>query len=101
MSRVNVLSAPRCPAAAAAPAAVVVEPFARGTRALQFAVAPAFVRFVHAVLETTQVSTSVVVLALHYVYRMRVRNRRTAACAGSEYRVAVAALMLANKFLDE
>ena len=53
------------------------------------------------VLETTQVSQSVIVLALHYIYRLKIRNCYTNGQPGSEYRVAIAALMLANKFVDE
>ncbi len=52
-------------------------------------------------LETTQVSHSVIVLSLHYIYRLKDRNNGTPAQAGSEFRIAVAALMMANKFLDE
>jgi hypothetical protein len=52
-------------------------------------------------LQTTQLSQSVIVLSLHYVYRLKERNSGTAAHQGSEFRVAVAALMMANKFVDE
>jgi hypothetical protein len=52
-------------------------------------------------LETTQVSQSVIVLSLHYIYRLKERNRFTTGQAGSEFRIAVAGLMMANKFLDE
>jgi Cyclin, N-terminal domain len=52
-------------------------------------------------LETTQVSQSVIVLSLHYIHRLKERNRFTPAQRGSEYRIAVAGLMMANKFLDE
>ncbi|KAI0078529.1 hypothetical protein K474DRAFT_1660340 [Panus rudis PR-1116 ss-1] len=71
------------------------------TARLQFAVSPAFVRFMQKLLETTQVSQSVIVLSLRYIYRLKERNRYTHGSAGSEYRVAVAALMLANKFVDD
>ncbi|KAL6307485.1 cyclin-domain-containing protein [Sparassis latifolia] len=71
------------------------------TASLQFSVSPAFVRFMQKVLETTQVSQSVIVLSLHYIYRMKARNRFTTGQAGSEYRVALAALMMANKFVDD
>ncbi|KAI0344024.1 hypothetical protein BDW22DRAFT_1355296 [Trametopsis cervina] len=71
------------------------------TASLQLAVSPAFVRFMQKVLETTQVSQSVIVLALHYIYRLKIRNRYTNGQSGSEYRVAIAALMMANKFLDD
>lgn len=71
------------------------------TASLQLAVSPDFVRFMQKVLETTQVSQSVIVLALHYIYRLKIRNRYTNGQSGSEYRVAIAGLMMANKFLDE
>lgn len=78
-----------------------IPPSNPSTASLQFSVAPAFVRFMQKVLETTQVSQSVIVLSLHYIYRMKARNRFTSGQAGSEYRVAIAALMMANKFVDE
>lgn len=71
------------------------------TAKLQFSVSPAFVRFMQKVHETTQVSHSVIVLSLHYICRLKARNPFTSGQAGSEYRVAIAALMLANKFVDE
>ncbi|KAH9850617.1 cyclin-domain-containing protein [Lenzites betulinus] len=71
------------------------------TATLQFSVSPAFVRFMQKVLETTQVSQSVIVLSLRYIYRLKARNPYTSGMAGSEYRVAIAALMLANKFVDD
>ncbi|KZT68846.1 hypothetical protein DAEQUDRAFT_727498 [Daedalea quercina L-15889] len=71
------------------------------TASLQFTVSHAFIRFMQKVLETTQVSQSVIVLALHYIYRMKARNRFTTGHPGSEYRVAIAALMMANKFVDD
>ncbi|KAI0761633.1 cyclin-domain-containing protein [Trametes elegans] len=71
------------------------------TALLQFTVSPAFVRFMQKVLETTQVSQSVIVLSLQYIYRLKARNPFTTGQAGSEYRVAIAALMLANKFVDD
>jgi hypothetical protein len=52
-------------------------------------------------LTLPQVSQSVIVLALHYIHRLRQRNAGTPAQPGSEFRVAVAGLMMANKFLDE
>ncbi|GBE78572.1 cyclin-domain-containing protein [Sparassis latifolia] len=71
------------------------------TASLQFSVSPAFICFMQKVLETTQVSQSVIVLSLHYIYRMKARNRFTSGQPGSEYRVAMAALMMANKFVDD
>ncbi|KAF7982396.1 hypothetical protein HWV62_28491 [Athelia sp. TMB] len=69
--------------------------------ALQLAASPAFIAFLQKVLETTQVGQSVIVLSLHYIYLLKARNRLAAAQAGSEFRIAVAALMMANKFLDD
>jgi hypothetical protein len=71
------------------------------TTALQLVASPHFVTFMQKVLETTQVGQSVIVLSLHYIYRLKERNCLTTAQSGSEFRIAVAALMMANKFLDE
>jgi hypothetical protein len=71
------------------------------TTALQLVASPNFVSFMQKVLETTQVGQSVIVLSLHYIYRLKERNSLTSAQSGSEFRIAVAALMMANKFLDE
>ncbi|KAF9071447.1 cyclin-domain-containing protein [Rhodocollybia butyracea] len=68
---------------------------------LQLVATPTFVSFMQKLLETTQVSQSVIVLSLHYIYRLKERNRSTPAQAGSEFRIAVAGLMMANKFLDD
>ena len=68
---------------------------------LQFNPSPTFVQFMQKLLETTQVSQSVIVLSLHYIWCLKERNRFTAGLPGSEFRIAVAALMMANKFLDE
>jgi hypothetical protein len=71
------------------------------TTTLQLVATPTFVQFLQKLLDTTQVSQSVIVLSLHYIYRLKERNRFTPAQSGSEFRIAVAALMMANKFLDE
>ncbi|KAI6000919.1 cyclin-domain-containing protein [Pisolithus marmoratus] len=71
------------------------------TSPLQLAPSAAFVQFMHKLLETTQVSQSVIVLSLHYIWRLKERNRFTNGLPGSEFRIAVAALMMANKFLDD
>ena len=71
------------------------------TASLQFSVSPHFTQFMQKVLETTQVSQSVIVLSLHYIFRLKERNRLTNSLPGSEFRVAIAALMMANKFVDE
>ena len=76
-------------------------PFNPKTAKLQFSVSSVFVHFMQKLLQTTQLSQSVIVLSLHYVYRLKERNSGTIAHPGSEFRVAVAALMMANKFVDE
>lgn len=68
---------------------------------LQLVVTPTFITFLQKLLETTQVSKSVIVLSLHYIYRLKERNQWTPAQEGSEFRIAVAGLMMANKFLDD
>ncbi|KAF8735772.1 hypothetical protein AX14_001491 [Amanita brunnescens Koide BX004] len=68
---------------------------------LQLAITQTFVQFMRKLLETTQVSQSVIVLSLHYIYNLRGKNRFTPAQPGSEFRIAVAGLMMANKFLDD
>jgi hypothetical protein len=68
---------------------------------LQMVPSSAFVEFMRKLLETTQLSQSVIVLSLHYIYKLRGLCNISGAAAGSEYRVAVAGLMMANKFLDE
>lgn len=68
---------------------------------LQLRATPTFVAFMQKLLETTQVSQSVIVLSLHYIYRLKERNRHTPAQPGSEFRIGVAGLMMGNKFLDE
>ncbi|GAA5955046.1 hypothetical protein JCM8115_005606 [Rhodotorula mucilaginosa] len=59
-----------------------------------------FVRFCQEVLSTTQVSVSVVLLSLLLVSRLKQQNAIDGA-PGSEYRLAVTGLMLANKILDD
>lgn len=66
----------------------------------QLVATPAFVSFIQKILETTQVSQSVIVLSLHYIYKIKERTHLVGP-PGSEFRIAVAGLMMANKFLDE
>ncbi|PPQ73311.1 hypothetical protein CVT24_012310 [Panaeolus cyanescens] len=68
---------------------------------LQLVAQPNCVLFMQKLLETTQVSQSVIVLSLHYIYRLKEWNRFTPAQPGSEFRIAVAGLMMGNKFLDD
>lgn len=67
---------------------------------MQFAPSTKFVMFCHEVLTTTQVSYSVVILALLFVSRLKQKNAIKGS-PGSEYRLAVTGLMLANKVLDD
>ena len=71
------------------------------TAALQFSASREFVQFMQKLLETTQVSQSVIVLSIYYIYRLKERNEFSVGQPGSEFRVAVVALMMANKFVDE
>ncbi|KAK9468947.1 hypothetical protein V1512DRAFT_258280 [Lipomyces arxii] len=59
-----------------------------------------FRTFVSGVLSRTQVSSTLVSLALLYIYRLRLAHPASAV-PGSEYRVFTVALVLANKFLDD
>lgn len=68
---------------------------------MQFAPRPEFVSFIADLLATTQVSQSVITLALHYIHTLKRTNPAIRGRRGSEYRLAVTAMMLANKFLDE
>ena len=60
-----------------------------------------FCIYVRSVLRATQVSHSVVVVALFYIYRLRVRHPNLRGHIGSEYRLFLISLVLANKFLDD
>ncbi|KZO99563.1 hypothetical protein CALVIDRAFT_349622 [Calocera viscosa TUFC12733] len=67
---------------------------------MQFNPSKDFITFMQGLLSTTQLSRSVVVLALYYVYKLR-QSASVPASRGSETRLAVAALMLANKYVDD
>lgn len=56
-----------------------------------------FKKWVQAVLSTTQVTQNVVLLALLFVYRLKVANPNVRGRPGSEYRLLTVALMLGNK----
>ncbi|EST08377.1 Cyclin PHO80-like protein [Kalmanozyma brasiliensis GHG001] len=60
-----------------------------------------FTDFVRNMLNTTQVSKSVIILALLYIHRLKSKNPGLRGQEGSEFRLFVTALMLANKFLDD
>ncbi|ORY75938.1 hypothetical protein BCR35DRAFT_353463 [Leucosporidium creatinivorum] len=59
-----------------------------------------FLRFTHDLLSTTQVSHSVVILALLFISRLKSKNDINGS-PGSEFRSSVTALMMANKVLDD
>lgn len=60
-----------------------------------------FYEFVKDVLRMTQVSRSVIAFSLLYVYRLKVRHPNLEGQVGSEYRLFLTSLVLANKFLDD
>lgn len=51
-------------------------------------------------VRAAQVSHSVVILALLYIYRLKANNTICGA-TGSEFRLTTTALMMANKILDD
>ncbi|KAI0199924.1 hypothetical protein F4808DRAFT_451154 [Astrocystis sublimbata] len=62
---------------------------------------PAYKKWVHNILSTTQVTQNVVLLALLFVNRLKKTNPMVHGNPGSEYRLLTVALMLGNKFLDD
>ncbi|PSS03838.1 hypothetical protein BD289DRAFT_358537 [Coniella lustricola] len=60
-----------------------------------------FRKWVSSVLTTTQVTQNVILLALLFVYRLKMTNPSVRGRPGSEYRLLTVALMLGNKFLDD
>ncbi|WFC98743.1 hypothetical protein MYAM1_001475 [Malassezia yamatoensis] len=60
-----------------------------------------FVQFVKNVLRMTQVSRSVVTIGLLYLYRLKLRHPSLVGQPGSEFRLFLTSLILANKFLDD
>ena len=67
---------------------------------LQFPISIHFIQFVQKVLETAQVSQSIIILSLHYIYRLKERNRSTnGPSARSESRATTAMLMMVNKYV--
>ncbi|WFD42830.1 hypothetical protein MPSI1_001480 [Malassezia psittaci] len=60
-----------------------------------------FVQFVKNVLRMTQVSRSVVAIGLLYLYRLKLRHPSLVGQPGSEFRLFLTSLILANKFLDD
>ena len=60
-----------------------------------------FQKWAATTLATTQVSKSVIILALLFIYRLKERNPGVKGKIGSEYRLLTVALMLGNKYLDD
>ncbi|SPJ84042.1 uncharacterized protein FTOL_10558 [Fusarium torulosum] len=60
-----------------------------------------FRKWVYSVLSTTQVTQNVILLALLFIYRLKMSTPQIKGRAGSEYRLLTVALMLGNKFLDD
>lgn len=56
-----------------------------------------FIKWTHDVLSTTQVSINVVILAMLFIYRLKIATPTVKGKAGSEYRLMTVALMLGNK----
>ncbi|KAI8970321.1 cyclin-domain-containing protein [Mycotypha africana] len=62
---------------------------------------PAFKKFCYQVLTSTQLKESAVYLSLKYIAILLKSNPSIEGAEGSEYRLFIVALMLANKFLDD
>lgn len=62
---------------------------------------PGFRKWVATILTTTQVAQNVILLALLFIYRLKLTNPSVKGKPGSEYRLLTVALMLGNKFLDD
>ncbi|KAK0704065.1 hypothetical protein B0T26DRAFT_744639 [Lasiosphaeria miniovina] len=78
------------------------DPYASVPRIAESAIASHdFKKWVQTVLSTTQVTQNVILLALLFIYRLKVANPMVRGRTGSEYRLLTVALMLGNKFLDD
>jgi hypothetical protein len=60
-----------------------------------------FRKWLTGLLQTTQVTQNVIILALLFIYRLKRINPGVVANPGSEFRLMTVALMLGNKFLDD
>ena len=56
-----------------------------------------FKKWVYGVVSTTQVTENVILLALMFIYRLKMTNPSVKGRSGSEYRLLTVALMLGNK----
>lgn len=79
----------------------VVSSFANDPMMLRLQPKGRFLRFNRDLLTTTQISTSVITLALIYILRLKGCHPHMKGREGSEYRLAISSLMLANKILDD
>ncbi|KAI8363852.1 cyclin-domain-containing protein [Choanephora cucurbitarum] len=66
-----------------------------------YTASPAFKKFCYQVLTATQLKESAVYLSLKYIAILLQSNPSIEGAEGSEYRLFIVALMLANKFLDD
>lgn len=57
--------------------------------------------FCQNIIKSTQISSSCIVVALFYIYRLRFAYPSIRGSMGSEVRLFTTALVLANKFLDD
>ena len=77
-----------------------ITPSAPSLNPLQIAPTAHFTEFVERMLKITMVSHSVTLVALLYIYRLKMRNA-ISGVSGSETRPFVVSLILGNKYLDE
>lgn len=70
-------------------------------QSLLYTASPAFKKFCFQVLTATQLQESAVYLSLKYIAILLQSNPSIEGAEGSEYRLFIVALMLANKFLDD
>lgn len=73
----------------------------RHDHTIMFTASPAFKKFCYQILSATQLKDSVVYLCLKYIANLLQANPGIEGAEGSEYRLFVVALMLANKYLDD
>ncbi|WVQ76318.1 hypothetical protein IAR50_005983 [Cryptococcus sp. DSM 104548] len=96
---------PPSPISPSTPSSISIDPFDPNTQPqrisqLMVQPSPEFHKFAARLLQVTMVSHSVTLVSLLYVYRLKTRNAFFST-PGSEHRPFVAALMLANKYLDD
>ncbi|KAL9560035.1 hypothetical protein MBANPS3_000150 [Mucor bainieri] len=72
-----------------------------GDHSFSYTASPAFKKFCYQVLTATQLQESAVYLSLKYIAILLQSNPSIEGAEGSEYRLFIVALMLANKFLDD